>query len=375
MAILFSKKPIKCSVLLIYFMIILFGSATWLTWSGVWTELPLLVPILPEGWQLPSIFNLVTNISNIGPFIIVLIRIFKKDRMQSYEVPLNLFILVFGAIVLIFLAFLWHKTINNHSFYLLFLSFCLSFVDCTSTVTFLPYCYRYEKFYLNAYFIGEALSSLLPAILGLIQGAGEIICTEKYSQQLNETLITQTLLPARYSIRIYFFCLLTIILMSLIGFIVLLYTKTGKVNKELSQIENENANKMTRKEFWWSKHGLLMLILFWSTIFNYGALPALITYSVYPYGLNAKMSPCSPLVDRVVGKYIVAGVWTLTALTYYCQRISIGNYFREISGHRGLFWFGAISQFASLIGAIFIYLLTSVFNEFKERDVCKHYAC
>ncbi|CAF1018937.1 unnamed protein product, partial [Didymodactylos carnosus] len=64
-----------------------------------------------------------------------------------------------------------------------------------------------------------------------------------------------------------------------------------------------------------------------------------------------------------------------SCLTYYCQRISIGNYFREVSGHRGLFWFGAISQLASLIGAIFIYLLTSVFNEFQERDVCKHYVC
>ncbi|CAF1007133.1 unnamed protein product, partial [Didymodactylos carnosus] len=70
-----------------------------------------------------------------------------------------------------------------------------------------------------------------------------------------------------------------------------------------------------------------------------------------------------------------AFVWVFMYCVLYYERIIIGNYLLHHSGHRGLFWFGVLTQIGSLIGAIIIYLLTSVFNVFKERQFCQYYSC
>ena len=39
---------------IVYVLVIVFAMASWIDINGVWVELPLLVPRLPEGWGLPS---------------------------------------------------------------------------------------------------------------------------------------------------------------------------------------------------------------------------------------------------------------------------------------------------------------------------------
>lgn len=39
---------------IVYVLVIIFAMASWIDINGVWVELPLLVPRLPEGWGLPS---------------------------------------------------------------------------------------------------------------------------------------------------------------------------------------------------------------------------------------------------------------------------------------------------------------------------------
>ena len=39
---------------IVYMLVIVFAMASWIDINGVWVELPLLVPRLPEGWGLPS---------------------------------------------------------------------------------------------------------------------------------------------------------------------------------------------------------------------------------------------------------------------------------------------------------------------------------
>ncbi len=91
--------------------------------------------------------------------------------------------------------------------------------------------------------------------------------------------------------------------------------------------------------------------------------------------LAAKLSPCSPLVDRLIGRILIGIGWVLKYCVLYFIRVLLGNYFRRKSGHRGLFWFGVLTQIGSLIGAVVIYLFTEHLHLFHERKICVSYLC
>jgi riboflavin transporter 2 len=209
----------QCSTIFVSILVVLFVVGSWLNLSGVWIEFPLIVDELPEGWRLPATMGLIANLANIGVVIIAIIRRFSNGRV-SYEIPSNIFILTTGT-------FVWHKTtlINGtpHSSYLMGFSLSLSLVDCTSSVTFLPFLDRYEPVYINAYFLGEALSSLFPALLGIAQGVGETSCV----RNRDGTLVEYNS-PPRFSVRTYFLALAVIMLASLLSFITLCIIRTGR---------------------------------------------------------------------------------------------------------------------------------------------------
>jgi riboflavin transporter 2 len=216
----------RCSTIFISILVVLFVVGSWLNLSGIWIEFPLIVDQLPEGWGLPATMGLIANLANIGVVIIAVVRRFSYGRV-TYEIPANIFILTTGTVVLIILAFVWDKTtlINGtrHSTYLMGFSLSLSLVDCTSSVTFLPFLDRYEPVYINAYFFGEALSSLFPALLGIAQGVGETSCVKNP----NGTLVEYNS-PPRFSVRTYFLALAVIMLASLLSFIALCLTRMGR---------------------------------------------------------------------------------------------------------------------------------------------------
>ncbi len=176
---IFVSLSIKRLLRIVKFVDRLFGIGTWLNLNGIWIELPLLIPRLTEGWSLSPQLGLASNIANIGPLIIALIR-YVIGESSSYEVPSICFIFVVGITVPIILSFNWSKQVYlfgmNRSIYLLILSFCLALVNCTSSVTYLPFVNRFHPKWLNIYFGGESLSSLIPAILGLIQVRFHLIC-------------------------------------------------------------------------------------------------------------------------------------------------------------------------------------------------------
>jgi hypothetical protein len=52
-------------------------------------------------------------------------------------------------------------------------------------------------------------------------------------------------------------------------------------------------------------------------------------------------------------------MWLLVYIIFYYERISLGNYFNKTSGHRGLFWYGFLTQAGAFTGAVFIFTLTN----------------
>ncbi len=67
-------------------------------------------------------------------------------------------------------------------------------------------------------------------------------------------------------------------------------------------------------------------------------------------------------------------MWLFVYLVFYFERISLGNYLNKTAGHRGLFWYGLLTQAGAFTGAIFVFIL-NCFGVFKERSFCMNYDC
>ncbi|XP_051835472.1 solute carrier family 52, riboflavin transporter, member 3-like [Antechinus flavipes] len=172
-----------------HILICIFGSGSWIAINGLWVELPLLVERLPEGWKLPSYITIIIQLANVGPLFITLLHRFRPGCVS--EIPVIYVLLAVGTTACFLFAFLWEKTSMvagvSHSTAFLILTFILSLVDCTSSVTFLPFMANLPAHYMNTLFVGEGLSGLLPAIVALIQGSGTKTC----AQVTNSSIITE----------------------------------------------------------------------------------------------------------------------------------------------------------------------------------------
>ncbi|CAF2403428.1 unnamed protein product [Rotaria sp. Silwood2] len=305
---------------IVYIFVIIFGLGTWTNLAGLWVELPIIVPILPESWQLPAKLTLIINAANIFPILIVFASIIFKLNTASFEIPVNFILLVISITLAIAFAFLWDKTAylfgTEQSVCLMSLCFFTAVADCMSSTTFIPFLHRYEPLYLNAYFTGEALTALLPALLGISQGIGTSDCIMP-DNKTNETLI-EVQHPPRFSVRTYFLLLSSLPLAALLAFSSLHLMKTGRIEKKpsiikskhhqsrifilmdniediamiqntiktINKIENQLEAKKKKnqlKGFATSEQGIFLFIVFQSSAILYGICPGLTTFSLNAY--------------------------------------------------------------------------------------------
>uniref|UniRef100_A0A8C6AD20 Riboflavin transporter n=1 Tax=Marmota marmota marmota TaxID=9994 RepID=A0A8C6AD20_MARMA len=172
---------------LTHLLVCVFGMGSWVAINGLWVELPLLVTELPEGWYLPSYLTVVIQLANVGPLLVTLLHHFRPGCLP--EVPVVFAVLVVGTVACVLFAFLWNMTSwvlgGQHSIAFIVLTFLLALVDCTSSVTFLPFMSRLPTHYLTTFFVGEGFSGLLPALVALAQGSGITSCVN-----VTETLVS-----------------------------------------------------------------------------------------------------------------------------------------------------------------------------------------
>ena len=173
--------------------------------------------------------------ANIGPivFFVVAYCLAKTsvskltlDKVTSYA------IMLVGLSATLLLAFLWQRTAEvagqERSVALLALSFFLALMDCTSSMAFIAFLATLKPLYMPSFFLGEGLSGLLPALLALAQGAGDIVCVNVSSTEarnVSGTVVNMTTysrypsyLPPRFSVRVFFLLLSGMIATSLAAF-------------------------------------------------------------------------------------------------------------------------------------------------------------
>lgn len=195
--------------LLVHLLACVFGTGSWVAINGLWVELPLLVTALPEQWYLPSYLTITIQLANVGPLLFTLLHRFRPGLLS--EVPVIYGVVAVGTLACLLLAFLWRFTSpiagQPHSTAFFGLAFCLALVDCTSSVTFLPFMARLQPSYVPTYFLGEGLSGFLPALVALAQGAGVARCANVTVGNHTAAGMETQYLPANFSTQVFFLLL------------------------------------------------------------------------------------------------------------------------------------------------------------------------
>ncbi|KAM8946810.1 solute carrier family 52, riboflavin transporter, member 3 [Pelodytes ibericus] len=314
----------------LHFLACIFGTGAWVAINGLWVELPLIVNELPEGWYLPSYITIIIQMANIAPLFVTLMHKFKPGRLNEVFVIYSIIIL--GIIASFLLGFFWRHTTwiagQLHSTGFLILTFFLSLVDCTSSVTFLPFMMQLQAQYITTYFIGEGLSGLIPGLLSLIQGVGMVRCVnitqfENGTQDVSNSTHSQNYfethyLPANFSVQLFLFLLCAMMVFCLVAFIFLnRLSKKDSLNRALlqstatlnassisdnlniscdqgsSEIKTHNDpthtatapdTELYNTTYSHSEYALIYLLTAWVNALTNGVLPSIQTYSCMPYG-------------------------------------------------------------------------------------------
>ena len=160
--------------LITYILVVIFGSGSWLSVNGLWVELPIIVQKIPEQWSLPSYLTVIIQMANIAPLMFTIGNKFFPGVIR--EVPVIYISVLVGGTSCALMAFFWKETTfiagAERSIALLVLCFFVAMVDCSSSVTFLPYMAIFRGVYMSPYFGGQGLSGLLPSLVALWQGVG-----------------------------------------------------------------------------------------------------------------------------------------------------------------------------------------------------------
>ena len=310
----------------VFILVIMFAMSSWIDIFGIFVELPIFVNKLPEGWALPSQMGMASFAANIAP-VLFLIAV-KLSPRKIKEWPFIAIIIGVGCTMCLSLVFLWDKTAHvagtKRSIGLLGTVCVLSVVDTTSSVVYIPYMAKFKTQYLTAYFIGEAMGSFIPGLLGLAQGVeNEPVCLNSTFVLFNETddnitgwKIKEVYATPLFSVEVFLMGLFGILVLSGISFLCLELTPFCR--KEYSKINRGSNNETVVKgnkvmmplraedgsndetflptlsnneikissQTISSRKCIYVLILCGSlSIFNYGILPSTATYSVIPYGI------------------------------------------------------------------------------------------
>ncbi|KAL3974823.1 kelch-like protein 33 [Sarotherodon galilaeus] len=300
--------------LLIHFLACAFGVGSWVAVNGLWVELPLIVNALPEGWDLPSYLTVIIQLANVGPLLVTLMHKLYPGCLKEHIVIYS--ILSIGVLSCILLAFFWDRTTifigASRSTAFFIITFFLSLVDCTSSVTFLPFMMQLPAKYITTYYIGEGLSGFIPGVVALAQGVGMAKCVNSSETAGNHTGSSHTeYLPPNFSTKVFFFILAAMMCISLAAFVALnRLPRTYELSTEnlvqdtvvsiSSNLDNSGADldgesvKNSGEEVAQGRHLVAKLSVYqltfiyflvvWVNSATNGLLPSVQTYSCMPYG-------------------------------------------------------------------------------------------
>lgn len=283
----------------------LFAMGSWISVNSLWVELPVVVRVLPEGWNLPASLSVLIAFGNLGPIAVTVTHHCAPGRLNERLVIH--FIQVLAVVAAAFLAIFWSHTVTiageKRSLPFLLFTFVLSLVCCTSNVTFLPFMFRYPPQYIRTFFIGQGFSALFPCIVALGQGVGKLEC-----KTVNGT-VQPRYLEESFPAQNFFWFLFVMLVISALSFLALTRRRTESqeysppqesvdstgtknedetrqlhnggtpVSEELVQVEEQSPPGT----FWTSRNVYLLVLLGVSNALTNGVLPSVQSFTCLPY--------------------------------------------------------------------------------------------
>ena len=352
------KKAFASISVITYALVVIFGTGSWIAINGLWVELPLIVPEIPESWSLPSYLTVMIQLANIAPLTFAVGN--KLFPRVVREVPVIYISVLVGITSCVLLVFFWKETSYiagaERSTALLVLCFFLSMVDCTSSVSFIPYMAIFREVYMSPYFAGEGLSGLLPSLVALAQGVGggshnpcpapsptEAPLNGTNGTSGNATDSGSWGLEPKFSVEVFFWFLSAMMTACGLAFLALntlpinKRQQVGKDSKslyhispqpsesglELSPMDEKNEKNEVVIDEDLSQGGVLFLLLIIALAggLSNGILPAIqsyacIPYSYYIYHLTLTLSAIANPVTCILFPFIsTTSVVVISALT------------------------------------------------------------
>ncbi|XP_043546858.1 solute carrier family 52, riboflavin transporter, member 2 isoform X1 [Chiloscyllium plagiosum] len=412
------------NTLFTHLLVAMFGMGSWVAVNSLWVELPVITQILPEAWNLPAYLTVLIAFSNVGPLLVTLAHRFSpgllNERCLIYSIQ------ALGVISSVALALTWDRIVliggERHSVAFLTLAFALAFVCCTSNVTFLPFMFRLSSKYIKTFFVGQGFSAFFPCVAALVQGVGQLECRNSSAANGSQSLQPHYL-EESFTASTFFWLLVGLMSISLLSFAGLARKSNSKQHtthdgKESCQLTTES--KPTPKipaPFCTTRNVYLLILLAVSNALTNGVLPSIQTYSCLPYGSTtfhlavvlgnlanplacfiamfvhsrssiglgvlaflgllcgvyiltlAALSPCPLLLGSSMGVVLVVSAWMLFTGLFSYVKVVIGSILHE-AGHLALVWCGASIQIGSLIGALVMFPLVSVYQLFTSGQAC-----
>ncbi|XP_029976747.1 solute carrier family 52, riboflavin transporter, member 2 [Salarias fasciatus] len=283
----------------------LFAMGSWISVNSLWVELPVVVRVLPEGWNLPASLSVLIAFGNLGPIAVTITHHCAPGRLNE-----RLVIYCIQALAVVasaFLAIFWSHTVTiagqERSVPFLLFTFLLALVCCTSNVTFLPFMFRYPPQYIRTFFIGQGFSALFPCIVALGQGVGKLEC-----KTVNGT-VQPRYLDESFPAQNFFWFLFVMLVISALSFLALTRRQTDSqqyspppesldtaaaksedethrlhnggtpVSEELVQVEEQPPSDT----FWTPRNIYLLVLLCVSNALTNGVLPSVQSFTCLPY--------------------------------------------------------------------------------------------
>lgn len=290
-----------------HWLIALFAMGSWISVNSLWVELPVVVSVLPEGWNLPAYLSVLIAFGNLGPIAVTITHHCAPGWLNERLVIHCIQMLAVVASAL--LAVFWSHTVTiageERSLMFLLFTFVLALVCCTSNVTFLPFMFRYPPQYIRTFFIGQGFSALFPCIVALGQGVGKLEC-----KTVNGT-VKPEYVKENFPAQNFFWFLCTMLSISLLSFWTLrrrvIESQEGAPSEEtdkaaaaakngeethplqnggtpVSEEQVQVEERPPAQTFWTYRNIYLLLLLAVSNALTNGVLPSVQSFSCLPYG-------------------------------------------------------------------------------------------
>ncbi|CAD5228529.1 unnamed protein product [Bursaphelenchus xylophilus] len=183
-------------------LVAMFGSTSWLGPDAFWVEQGIHTQKLPEGWSLGATLTIIIQVSAL---VALVYTILESYNVKMKKAPLIILALLVNLCAFIPMGFFNEVSIEvagkQRSIVLYVAMFFIGAVAILSDVLFLPYMKNLPEVYFQAYFFGIGLSSFVPSILSIIQGAATYDCVPSAK---NSSVLEPKFENLRFSVEIFY---------------------------------------------------------------------------------------------------------------------------------------------------------------------------